>query len=102
MSFLSLVLVISGEKTPSVPGAPPPNVAKTGASAHPEGPPGQPDALHRSQVQQGGREGGMYGGMDGWWVGGREGWMEGWMDGGRDGWMEGGREEWLDGWGRMD
>lgn len=54
---VSLVFTVSGEKTPGVPGPPPPNVAETGASAHPEDPPGQPDALHRSQVQRGGMEG---------------------------------------------
>lgn len=50
MSFLSSA--VSGEKTPGVPGPTPPDVAETRASAHPEDPPDQSDALHRSQVQQ--------------------------------------------------
>lgn len=65
----SLVFAVSGEKTPGVPGPPPPNVVETGASAHPEDPPGQPDALHWSQVQRGG--------MEGSWL---HGWMDGWME----------------------
>lgn len=50
MSVLSSA--VSGEKTPGVSGPTPPDVAETRASAHPEDPPDQSDALHRSQVQQ--------------------------------------------------
>lgn len=49
--MFSLSSAVSGEKTPGVSGPTPPDVAETRASAHPEDPPDQPDALHWSQVQ---------------------------------------------------
>lgn len=61
-----LVSAVSGEETPSVPGTPSSNVAETGASAHPEDPPGQPDPLHRSQVGRGGMDGCIDGCTDTW------------------------------------
>lgn len=51
VSCLCLSFAVSGEKTPCVPGATPPDMAETGAPAHPEGPPGQSDTLHWCQVQ---------------------------------------------------
>lgn len=48
----SLLLTNSGKKIPRVSGSTAPNVAQTRTSAHPEDHPGQPDALHRGQVQE--------------------------------------------------
>lgn len=48
----ALFLSVSGEKKPGVSGPTPPDVAETGASAHPEDSPAQSDALHRSQVER--------------------------------------------------
>ncbi len=45
-----LLFADSGEKTRSVSGPTPPNMAETRASTHPEDPPSQSDTLHWSQV----------------------------------------------------
>lgn len=48
----NLLRVPSGEEARRLPGPTPPDVAEAGAAAHPEGPSGQPDDLHRRQVRR--------------------------------------------------
>lgn len=49
---LCFSLTDSREEIPGVSGPTTPNMAEAGASTHPEGPPSQSNAIHRSQVRE--------------------------------------------------